>query len=160
MSKKSNKSGAPCGNRNGIKLKDSEIRQLAYTQYCEHLAKGKSKRSWYFKHPQLSCTWETIEKYLLDEIEFDPIHKKIAEAQGFGFWEGVVEDSAIGKNQAANTASLQMVMRNKFSWDKESGREVLVAPELTRSFEALMTQFSFAQNEYSKGVICPDKKLS
>ena len=147
------KPGAPKGNKNGLKLKDSEVRQLAYTQYCEHLAKGKSKRSWYFKHPQLSCTWETIEKYLLDEIEFDPIHKKIAEAQGFGYWEEVVEDSAIGKNQAANTASLQMVMRNKFAWDKESGREVLVAPELTRSFEALMNQFSLAQTEHSNASV-------
>lgn len=110
---------APKGNQYGLKLKDPDIRQQAYEQYCEHLAKGKSKKSWYFEHEQLTCTWETMEKYLEDEREFDPIHKKISESKGYARWEQVVEDSAVGANKDANTASLQMVMRNKFGWDKE-----------------------------------------
>ena len=51
------KGGAPIGNKNGIKLKDPDIRRIAYQSYCDHLAKGKSKRSWYFEHPELTCTW-------------------------------------------------------------------------------------------------------
>ena len=62
---------------------------------------------------------ETIEKYILDDKEFDPLQKRKAEAQGYAYWEQVVEDSAKGANKDANTASLQMVMRNKFGWDKE-----------------------------------------
>ena len=112
MNEKERKVGAPAKNKNGVKLKDPDIRQTAYLQYCEHLAKGKSKKSWYFEHPEFRCTWETLEKYLDNEVEFDPIHKKISEAKGYAHWEAVVEDSAVGKNQQANTASLQMLMRN------------------------------------------------
>ena len=107
------------GNKHGLKLKSPEIRQLAYKQYCEHLAKGKTKRSWRFRHPEHSCTWETMEKYIKDETEFDPIHKEEALADGLYLWEEVVEESAKGINKDANTASLQMIMRNKFGWDKE-----------------------------------------
>lgn len=106
------------GNKNGLKLKDPIVRQQAYESYCAHLAKGKSKRSWVFEHPDHSCTWETLETYLKDETEFDPVKKKVALSQGFAKWEEVCEESANGKNQRANTASLQMVMRNKFGWDK------------------------------------------
>ena len=61
---KENKGGAPLGDKNGTKLKDLDVRQEAHQQYCKHLALGLSKRSWYFTHPQLTCTWETMEKYL------------------------------------------------------------------------------------------------
>lgn len=141
MSKDKHKMGAPVGNKNGIKLKDPNIRQLAYSQYCAHLAKGKSKRSWYFEHPEFRCTWETLEKYLDDQVEFDPLHKKIAEVKGFAYWEGVVEDSATGKNKEANTASLQMLMRNKYAWDKHTGKELpLVDYEYSKQVDALMEQ--------------------
>lgn len=111
---------APKGNQYGVKLKNPTIRQQAYASYCQHIANGKSKRSWYFEHPEgYSCTWETMESYLQNAGEFDPIHKKIAECKGFAKWEQITEDSATGLNQTANTASLQMVMRNKFGWDKE-----------------------------------------
>lgn len=111
---------APAKNKNGLKLKDPDVRQQAYEQYCAHLAKGKSKKSWCFEHPnpKLSCTWETMEKYIENAIEFDPIHKKIAETKGYAKWEQIVEDSAVGDNPDANTASLQMIMRNKFAWDR------------------------------------------
>lgn len=108
------------GNKIGIKLKDKKIRQEGYLSYCAHIARGKSKKSWYFEHPDHSCTWQTMEKYILDEAEFNPIHKEIAWSKGYAKWEQVVEDSAEGKNKDANTASLQMLMRNKYEWDKEN----------------------------------------
>jgi len=145
------KRGPGSGNKNGLKLKDPSIRQLAYAQYCEHLAKGKSKKSWYFEHPEFRCTWETIEKYLDDDIEFDPLHKKIAEAKGFAYWEGVVEDSATGKNKDANTASIQMLMRNKYAWDKPSAiKEVSVDPTVTKQFDAVMSQITSIQDSRSQ----------
>lgn len=142
--------GAPEGNKNGTKLKEPEVRQMAYAQYCDHLAKGKSKRSFVFKHPQFSCTWETMEKYIKDEIEFDPLQKKIAEAHGFGVWEEVVEDSAIGKNKKANTASLQMLMRNKFDWDKVTDKESLVPPQIMQTFEDVMMQITKTQQQFDE----------
>jgi len=117
------------GNKNGTKIKDPDIRQEAYRQYCEHLAKGKSKRSWCFEHPELTCTWETFEKYLENEIEFDPIKMKVALVRGFNKWEQIAEEGASGDNEKVNTACLQMVMRNKFGWDKPQANTTVVIGE-------------------------------
>lgn len=116
--------GAPKGNKNAVKLKTSELKEEAYRQYCAHLAKGKSKESWYFEHPEVELTWETMEKYIASSpIEFPTIKRKVAEIKGFAYWEDVVEKSAEGKNKA-NTPSLQMLMRNKYGWDKEDKKSV------------------------------------
>lgn len=109
---------APYGNQNAKKLDTPELRKLAYDSYCDHIAKGKDKTSWYLEEP-VELTWDTIEKYIKnDPVEFDPIKKRIAEAKGFAIWEQIVEDSAIGRNKEHNTATLQMKMRCKFGWDR------------------------------------------
>lgn len=108
------------GNKHGIKLKDPDIRQIAYQKYCEWLAMGKSKKSFTFRSPEYSCHWQTLESYIKDKNEFDPLQIELAKCEGCKRWEQVVEDSAEGKNKDANTASLQMLMRNKFDWDKQS----------------------------------------
>jgi beta-mannanase len=124
--------GAPLGNQYAKKLTTLELKEEAYRQYCAHLAKGKSKRSWCFEHEDMILTWETMEKYIAADKEvFDPIKKQAAEIKGYYKWEEIAELSAEGKNQA-NTASLQMVMRNKFSWDKESHVTHSVQPEACR----------------------------
>lgn len=111
---------APQGNDFGTKLKDAEVRQEAYRQYCEHLALGKSQKSFCFEHPQLTVTYKTLNKYIEDNPEeFPPIQMQVAQIRGYKRWEQITEDSAVGINKDANTASLQMVMRNKFNWDKE-----------------------------------------
>jgi hypothetical protein len=107
------------GNKHGVKLKDPDIRQLAYQKYCEWLAMGKSKKSFTFRSPEYSCHWQTLESYIKDKNEFDPLQIELAKCEGCKRWEQVVEDSAEGKNKDANTASLQMLMRNKFDWDKQ-----------------------------------------
>lgn len=107
------------GNKNGVKLKDADVRQQAFNSYCAHLAKGKSKRSWWFEHETLSCTCITMDKYIAENpTEFDPIKVEMAQTKGYYAWEEISEGSAKGENEA-NTASLQMVMRNKFGWDKK-----------------------------------------
>ena len=118
------------GHKNAQKLKTPDLKQLAYDQYCAHIASGMVKKSWYFEHPELTLTWETMEKYIAtDPCNFDPRKKEAAFAKGYQYWEKVVNSSAEGKNKDANTATLQMLMRNKFGWDKEeSGQKDTTQP--------------------------------
>jgi hypothetical protein len=60
-----------------------------------------------------------MEKYLQDTAEFDPIQMKVSETKGYAKWEQIAEDGAEGTNPDVNPACLQMVMRNKFGWDKQ-----------------------------------------
>lgn len=102
------------------KLTTPELRLMAYTQYCDHLALGKSTDSWYFKHPTITLNRKSMELYIKkypDELPAEQM--EISKSKGYQRWEQVVEDSAEGKNRDANTASLQMLMRNKFGWDKK-----------------------------------------
>lgn len=116
---------APEGNNYGLALKDPEVRQKAYKLFCEHLSKGSSIKSWWYEDDLgNACTWQTMQSYIKDNPkEFDSIHKEIAESKGFAYWENVVASSAIGTNEKANTASLQMIMRNKYGWDKQEHKE-------------------------------------
>lgn len=114
---------AKLGNKSGCALKDPKVRQKAFESFCAHRAKGKAIKSWWYEDEEgYSCIWETMLKYIKDNpTEFDPIKLKLAESKGYEHWEEVAELSAKGKNKA-NTASLQMVMRNKFGWDKEEAQ--------------------------------------
>lgn len=108
------------GNTYAKKLANQELKEEAFRQYLAHLALGKSKKSWYFEHPELTLTWQTMDTYIRDEPQvFNSLKIECAKCKGYQVWEQVAEDSAKGINKDANTASLQMVMRNKFGWDKE-----------------------------------------
>jgi hypothetical protein len=122
--KPSNGGGAAVGNQYGVILKDPAIRQKAYDSFCAHIALGKSIRSWWFEEDGHRCCWYTMTKYIKNEEEFDPVKKSIAQSKGYYHWEQVAEDSATGINKDANTASLQMVMRNKFGWDRVDEKEI------------------------------------
>lgn len=148
LSRQGQGGGPPIGSKNAQKLTTDELKAEAYRQYCEHLAKGKSKRSWYFDHPDLTLTWETMEKYMKDEVIFDPSKKKIAMSKGFGLWEEVVELSANGKNTKANTATLQMLMRNKFGWDRNGANPELDDSAANSQFEAVSSQITAAQSAF------------
>lgn len=127
----------PKANKSGVALKDKDLRQRAYKSFCDHLAKGKAIKSWWYEEGEYSCIWETMLSYMQDTIEFDPIQRKIADAKGYNEWEEISEQSAKGKNRA-NTASLQMVMRNKFGWDKEiQAKPVPNDPAITELLKSL-----------------------
>lgn len=112
------------GNKTGLAIKDPKIRQLAFQSLCHHLASGKSIRSWWYDDENCACHWQTMLSYIKNNPdEFDTLKKDIAETKGFHYWESVVADSATGKNKDANTASLQMLMRNKYGWDKKESSE-------------------------------------
>lgn len=130
--------GAPEGNQNGVKLKDPDVRQDAYRQFCAHIAKGKSKKSFVFKHPDLTCCWETVDKYIKeDPIEFPPIHTQVAKAEGYAIWEEVVEGAAKGINKDVNPACLQMKMRNQFEWDREEKKDESAPEHLDNQLKIL-----------------------
>ena len=106
------------GNQYHLSLDTPEIRQKAYRSFCAHLAKGRAIKSWSFKDDGYLCCWATLLSYIKkNPQEFDPIQRSVSESDGYSYWEGVTEASAIGENKDANTASLQMIMRNKFGWD-------------------------------------------
>jgi hypothetical protein len=136
---------APLGNKNGVALKDPEIRQLAFKSYCDHLAKGKSIHSWYFEHGDYQCCYKTFKKYLENTLEFPPLKLDCAYAKGYAEWEQIAEESAKGINTRANTASLQMVLRNKFGWDKQE-KEINVDVNFNKLFESMMIQLRTAQS--------------
>lgn len=147
MEKRIPRGGGQPGNTNAKKLKTPELKLEAYRQYCEHLARGKSKESWYFEHPDMSLTWETMEKYIKEDVVFEPIKKKIAEAKGFAMWETVLEESAKGKNTKANTATLQMLMRNKYGWDKSEKKDTEATEVQHEYYNAVMSQLTNLQSQ-------------
>jgi hypothetical protein len=114
------KKGGKPGNKNGVKLKDPDVRQEAYRQYCAHIASGESKESFVFEHAELTCTHQTMEKYIAaNPIEFLPIHKQVAESLSFLHWTGLGKQMMLGQIEKCQPAIFQMFMRNKFGWDKE-----------------------------------------
>lgn len=133
--------GPPEGNQNGVKLKDPDLRQRAYDQYCKWLARGKSWKTFTFIEKDsngglIMCTGRTIESYLKEfPLEFPSIKKEIAFAQGYAHWEGVVDGSADGSNKDACTPSLNMLMRNKYDWDKETKESITSPKEFDQTLE-------------------------
>ncbi len=136
------------GNQVARKLNTPELCKFAYESYCAHIAKGKSKKSWNLRSP-VKLTWETMERYIKESPEvFDPIDKELAWSDGFGIWEQVVEDSAIGRNKEANTASLQMLMRCKYGWDRKDKEQDDDSTALDAN-EKLLEQLSKLQKKDS-----------
>jgi hypothetical protein len=116
--------GGTKGNKNSVKLKDPEVRQEAFRQYCAYIASGNSKEAFVFDHPTLTCTWKTLEKYIAaDPVEFPPIHKERAEAKSFEHWCTLGKQMMLGQIEKCQPAIFQMFMRNKFGWDKEEKSE-------------------------------------
>lgn len=101
------------------KLHTPEIKMEAFIQYCAHIAKGKDKRSWYFEHPEITLTWQTMETYIANDKEglFNSAHVETACAHGYRYWEQFVED-ATKMAVAHDTNAMAMLMRNKFRWDR------------------------------------------
>lgn len=102
-------------------LKNQLIDQV-YASYCDHLAAGFSKDNWYYekthKGRMFTLCYRTLKSWLLEHGDmFCEEKREIAWAKGYQFWEKLLIDSAKGINKA-RTASLQMIMRNKYGWDK------------------------------------------
>ena len=126
------------GNQLAKKLSTLELKQEAYQQYCNHIASGKSHRSFVFEHPEISLTWETMEKYIKDEPSvFDPVQRKNAEAKSLEHWEAIGKEMMLGKVKGCQPAIYQIMMRNKFKWDRESIVSHSFEPEVRKLLDKL-----------------------
>lgn len=111
------------GNKFGQKLTTDQLKKAAYNSYLDHISKGKTKRSWAFQKDKLTLTWETMEKYIREfPNEFDPILIQKAYCDGMAYWESIV-DAGARSERKVDTATLQMLMRNKFHWDRKDYEE-------------------------------------
>lgn len=61
-----------------------------------------------------------MEKYIRQDVDFDPIHKEIAEAKSLAHWEGLGMKMMLGEVKGCQPAIYQMFMRNKFGWDRDN----------------------------------------
>jgi len=111
---------APLGNNYAKKLKDKETKDKVYKDYCDHIATGKAHRSWYYDKDGLLLTWETMEKYIKEDEDIDPLHKKKAVSASMRIWEERGLEMMLGKIEKCQPAIYQMFMRNKFGWDSKS----------------------------------------
>lgn len=125
------------GNDASKKLKNPDLKAEAYRQYCAYLATGKSKQGWYFDHPELTLTWETMEKYIRENpADFEPNKKKLAESRSFETWEGTGMKMLMGEMKA-ETALYQLFMRNKFGWDKQEANKEVSPPEFDQQLQVI-----------------------
>lgn len=137
--------GAPEGNSFAQKLPTRELRKMAFDSYCEHIANGKSKRSWTMKS-SIKVSWETMEKYIKEySHEFDLDALKNATSIGFSKWEQVLDDSANGKNTKANFASLKMKFNHVFNWGKDDNRPEANNEAAAAAQDKLMNQLAVQQ---------------
>jgi hypothetical protein len=109
---------APKGNNYNKKLKDKATKDKVYKHYCEWIASGKSHKSWWYDKDGLQLTWESIETYIKEDNDLDPKHKEMAVAMSFKIWEQLGYDMMVNKIEKCQPAIYQMMMRNKFGWDK------------------------------------------
>lgn len=112
------------GNKNGTKLKDAEIRQEAYRQFCDHLAEGYPKEAFFFDHPTHSVCWRTMDRYIEENpTEFQAILKEKAMAARYKHWFSEGKSLMKGGYQYGSPLVWQIIMRNMFKdvgWDQES----------------------------------------
>lgn len=114
--------GKQKGNKWAVKLKEPAVRQKAFQEMCDWVANGKSYKSFVFYHGDIKMTGEGIEEMSRRHPEeFDSQEKEVAHALAYQYWERILEDTATGRNPHGNTATLQMVFRNKFGWDRRDG---------------------------------------
>jgi hypothetical protein len=115
------------GNTNKLKLKKEAQQLVAYEAYCNWIASGKGRQGFVFEcedeetNKVVTITWQTIENYINSKrFDLDPIQKEKAENFAYQVWENVGVEMMQGKVDKCQPAIYQMMMRNKFGWDKET----------------------------------------
>jgi hypothetical protein len=145
---------ARIGNKHPYKLDkmSAELRKKVYQSYCEHLAQGFSQDCWCYESDEITLTYKTMNKYLETEPGvFPPVYKEIAEIKGKKGWESVINDSAKGKNRKANAITLQLVMRNKYGWDRPDDAKIKSSPNedlLIKEDEIVKLKYKISQLEH------------
>lgn len=149
------------GNQCALKLNTVELRQEAYRQYCAHLASGLNKFSFYFEHPELTLTTDTMEKYLKEYAsEFDPRLMKVALAKRFKFWEQEGMKLMQGKYKAGSPVVWQTFMRNSFrneGWDRELTTHTM-NPDMVLHMERLRAEIAVYKDKPKEIEVTPIEK--
>ena len=113
----------PKGNRYGVKLKEPDVRQEAYKQYCDHIASGFPKEAFFFDHPTHSVCWRTMDRYIAENpAEFQPILMQKAQAARYKHWLTEGQTLMTGGYKGGSPVVWQTIMRNIFKdvgWDRE-----------------------------------------
>ena|SRR5215469_8368200 len=114
------------GNTNNLKLKTEDVQKAAYMAYCQWIAAGRGKQGFVFDFETEDgqkgfVTYQTVEKCLKDQrFDLDPSHMERAQNFSYQVWENTGIEMMQGKVDKCQPAIYQMMMRNKFSWDKET----------------------------------------
>lgn len=146
------------GNKYNLKLKEPEIRQLAYQQYCKHIEDGWPKQAWCFDHPTVQITWETMDKYIKESPhEFDPYLKKRAESQRFKHWMEHGNCLMRGKYLHGSPETWKTIMRNMFKDIKWDRQELEEAPAPTEPMKIIIAGIDNARAALQPET---DRKLS
>lgn len=132
---------APLGNKFRQKFKTPEIRQEAYKQYCEHIAKGFPKEAFHFKHPTEPVCYKTLEKYIKENPEeFPSILMEEAKADRFKMWFEEGWALVKGLYKRGSPVVWQTIMRNigkEIGWDQVEERDR--QPESLQHFKDVMS---------------------
>jgi hypothetical protein len=119
-------SQAMIGNANRLKIKSEELQKVAFAIYCDWLAMGRDKKGFVCDYvdengKEGSVTYQTIENYVKSQrFDLDPSQQERAECLGFARWETTGIQMMTGEMKNCQPAIYQMMMRNKYSWDKEA----------------------------------------
>jgi hypothetical protein len=131
-------------NTNGIKLKESDVRQEAYAQYCAHIASGYPKEAFFFEHPTHSVCYKTMDKYIKENpIEFPPYLLNHAKSLRYKHWLNEGKKLMQGQYRHGSPIVWQTMMRNIFKdieWDAPA-QQSSISPESTeqlKHFERLL----------------------
>jgi hypothetical protein len=132
--------GAHPGNTCATKLKDPDLRQEAYRQYCEHIASGLPMKAWFFEHPTdptKSLSYKTMERYMRENPnEFPPSLKEAAQSKSYAKWFKEGGKLMVGEYRYGSPHTWATIMRNMFQWDRETEPANTVEPEARRLWEA------------------------
>jgi hypothetical protein len=139
------------GNQLAKKLTTSELKEEAYRQYCEHVAEGWPKESWYFEHPDLTLTWQTMETYIKNEPDvFKSNLMNLAKAKRYRHWFGEGKTLMKGGYAHGSPVVWQTIMRNMFKeqkWDVKELEQPQTASEETTVIIAKMENMNGSSPE-------------
>ena len=143
MTKSIDRGGGRPGNQNAVKLSTTKLKNEAYNQYCDHIARGGSKNTWYFEHPKLTLSYKTMDKYIAENpVDFDATQLDIAKSKGLEVWERRGIRMLKG---GGSPAVYQIMMRNKYGWDKDN------TEHKQDNKQAIAGQFEVVENKGTNG---------
>lgn len=141
-----NSAFARIGNKNKVSLKSTDVRQEAYRQYCAHLAAGYPKEAFFFDHPEHSCCFKTIERYIRESPgEFPPILRERAYALRYKFWLDKGRALIDGTIRYGSPVVWQTMMRNMFrdlAWDVIDTKQSYYTEEQRQTIDRLFAELS------------------